>query len=360
MGDQAEVAREYRALDAERETKQHMLWLVRRDEALAEQARIARLVAEAVNQIEAQRSAQRSVEAQLEALRAAHYQTSDDVHRAQGTYYEAQTEVARLEGEIRFVTDSQAQLRERLAALALAADAARDRELQARDALDRNQESQAVAQERQEAFAARLEEAGAGLPMLEDRLADAREALERARTQAAETAQQLQVVATRQRGHEDALRDLGVREDRLRDARMQAQAAPVAELEALQQRLAEAEAIEEEAGERFAQTETRWSELDAMRAPAQEALREAQSRLSQVDARINALRQIQERTRTGAATAPWLLRHGLDQLRRLWQRLRIEPGWESAIESVLRERVQALEVGRIESLSGLLDERPPA
>ena len=357
---QAEVAREYRALDAERETKQHMLWLVRRDEALAEQARIARLVAEAVNQIEAQRSAQRSVEAQLEALRAAHYQTSDDVHRAQGTYYEAQTEVARLEGEIRFVTDSQAQLRERLAALALAADAARDRELQARDALDRNQESQAVAQERQEAFAARLEEAGAGLPMLEDRLADAREALERARTQAAETAQQLQVVATRQRGHEDALRDLGVREDRLRDARMQAQAAPVAELEALQQRLAEAEAIEEEAGERFAQTETRWSELDAMRAPAQEALREAQSRLSQVDARINALRQIQERTRTGAATAPWLLRHGLDQLRRLWQRLRIEPGWESAIESVLRERVQALEVGRIESLSGLLDERPPA
>ena len=357
---QAEVARDYRALDAERETKQHMLWLVRRDEALAEQARVARLVAEAVNEIEAQRSAQRSVEAQLEALRASHYQTSDDVHRAQGEYYQAQTEVARLEGEIRFVTDSQAQLRERLAALALQADAARDSERQAREALDRNEEAQAVAQERQEAFAARLEDAGAGMPRHEDALADAREALDRARTQAAETSQQLQVVATRQRGHEEALRDLGSREDRLRDAQMRVEAAPVAELEALQQRLSEAEAIEEAAGERFAQTESRWSELDAMRAPAQEALRDAQSRLSQVDARINALRQIQERTLTGAATAPWLIRHGLDQLRRLWQRLRIEPGWESAIESVLRERVQALEVGRIESLAGLLDERPPA
>ena len=35
----------------------------------------------------------------------------------------------------------------------------------------------------------------------------------------------------------------------------------------------------------------------------------------------------------------WLARHGLDGLSRLWQKLRIDAGWETAIESVLRERV---------------------
>ncbi len=57
---------------------------------------------------------------------------------------------------------------------------------------------------------------------------------------------------------------------------------------------------------------------------------------------------------------PWLRQHGLEGMKRLWQRLRIEPGWETAVEAVLRERVQALEVGRIDALAGLLAEQPPA
>jgi chromosome segregation protein len=357
---QAEVAREYRGLEAERESKQRMLWLVRRDDALAEQARIAQQVAAVTNEIEGRMAGQRAVEARLEQARAAHYAASDEVHRAQGAYYEANGEVSRFEGEIRFVSDSQAQLRERLVGLQAQVDAARGRDGQAADALSRSDEELAGAEERQAVLAQRLDDATSQLPALEEALRDAREALDRSRAQAAETSQQIQVVATRQRGIEEALRQLQDREARLADALGGLEEAPVAQLESLRERLAQAEAIEEGAGERVADGEARWSDADGRRAPAQDALRQALGRTAQVDARIAALRQIQERVRTEGKTAPWLQRHGLHEMKRLWQRLRIEPGWETAIESVLRERVQALEVGRIETLSGLLDEQPPA
>jgi chromosome segregation protein len=357
---QAEVAREFRALEADRERKQRMLWLVRRDEALAEQARIAKQAQGIEVEIEAALAAQRSVELELEQTRTAHYQAGDEVHRLQGDYYSAASEVSNLEAQIRYVADSQSQLRERLAALQAQDATAREREAQAEAGLIQCEEDAAIAQERHEQLSGRLDEASGELSVQEESVQTTRGALERSRAVAAQTSQQIQVVATRQRGIEEALRELSQRESRLRASLEQLEEAPVAELAMLRERLAQAEAIEEEAGERVAETEAQWTALDGARGPAQDAMREALARLAQVDARIQALRQIQERMRSENKTAPWLARHGLDQLRRLWQRLRIEPGWETAVEAVLRERVQSLEVGRVESMAGQLSEVPPA
>ncbi|MFN5882841.1 MAG: chromosome segregation protein SMC, partial [Burkholderiales bacterium] len=68
---------------------------------------------------------------------------------------------------------------------------------------------------------------------------------------------------------------------------------------------------------------------------------------------------IQERIRSEGRLAPWLEQHGLAGLRPLWQRLTIEAGWETAIEAVLRERLQSLEVSQLERITGLLQEQPP-
>ncbi|MCZ8105167.1 MAG: chromosome segregation protein SMC, partial [Burkholderiales bacterium] len=289
---QAEVAREYREFEADREAKQRMLWIVRRDEALGERQKVARQLDEVANAIEAELAKQRAVEAELEHARAAHYDSSDAVHRAQGAFYEANGEVTRLENQIRFVADSQAQLRERLAGLQSQVEAARERDAAAADGLGRSDEDLAAAEEREAVLAQRLEDAGAGLPAVEEALRDARDALDAARARAAETSQAIQVAATRQRGIEDALRGLRDRETRLRDELGRLGEAPHAQLDALRERLAEAEAVEQAAGERVAEGEARWGELDARRGPSQDALREGLAKVAQVDARIAALRQI--------------------------------------------------------------------
>jgi chromosome segregation protein len=84
--------------------------------------------------------------------------------------------------------------------------------------------------------------------------------------------------------------------------------------------------------------------------PRQEAKRQAlEARLqtlaleaAALEARLQILRETQEATaRTGNLSA-WLARYGLADATPLWRCLRVNPGWETAVESVLRERAGAI------------------
>lgn len=57
---------------------------------------------------------------------------------------------------------------------------------------------------------------------------------------------------------------------------------------------------------------------------------------------------------------PWLARHGLDGLAGLWTQIHIEPGWETALEAALRERLNALAVGRLDVVRAFAGDPPPA
>src|SRR5690606_9914796 len=57
---------------------------------------------------------------------------------------------------------------------------------------------------------------------------------------------------------------------------------------------------------------------------------------------------------------PWLDKHGLGELPRLWKKLQIEAGWESALEAVLRERLAALEVSNLDWVKAFATDAPPA
>src|SRR3546814_1679577 len=74
-----------------------------------------------------------------------------------------------------------------------------------------------------------------------------------------------------------------------------------------------------------------------------------------------ALTKLQEDVQKQGALQPWLDKHELSGLGRLWQKLHIEPGWETALEAVLRERMSALEVRQLEHTRAFAgDDAPPA
>ena len=56
----------------------------------------------------------------------------------------------------------------------------------------------------------------------------------------------------------------------------------------------------------------------------------------------------------------WLDRHALGSAARFWQKLRIDHGWETAAEAVLRERLHALELSGAGRLEGVLADGPPS
>ncbi len=100
--------------------------------------------------------------------------------------------------------------------------------------------------------------------------------------------------------------------------------------------------------------------LDGARRERQDAVNRDASRQADLRARLDALRALQEKVQTEGKLKPWLARHGLDGLQGLWTRLHIEPGWESALEAALRERLSALEVGRLDTVRAFAADAPPA
>jgi chromosome segregation protein len=72
---------------------------------------------------------------------------------------------------------------------------------------------------------------------------------------------------------------------------------------------------------------------------------EASREHTAADAQLATLKQVQAAAEEEAPLHEWLERHQLAALPRFWQKIRIDHGWETAVESVLRERLHALELG---------------
>jgi chromosome segregation protein len=81
--------------------------------------------------------------------------------------------------------------------------------------------------------------------------------------------------------------------------------------------------------------------------------------LAQTEARLHALQQLQLQIDSDKNLNAWLQQHQLDILPHLWQSIRIENGWEDALEAVLRERLNALAVPALGD-SATWTDAPPA
>ena len=89
------------------------------------------------------------------------------------------------------------------------------------------------------------------------------------------------------------------------------------------------------------------------------ALETATHRLAGLEARAHTLTQLQERLEGGAGTEEWLKQRGLAGAPRLWQGIRIESGWEDALEAVLRERLNAIALAGLDHAARWFSEVPP-
>ena len=357
---QAEVATRYRALQAQAQLGQHRLWFLKHRDAAAEEQRVHQALLDAQRALDARLAELRRTEAELETIRQAHLGAGDALHLRQGELADAALEVSRLEERIRYVVDARERAQARLA------------ELRAQDAQWAERAQQARAETAQlaarrgevDAQAAQLAaQAGAqhaALPALEEALRAAQQHSSAQRSVVAQVQQRIQVLAAESRSVEEQLQQLQRRRERL-EAEKGALAAPDADgLAALRATVAAAEAARAEADARAHDASAQAQTLDEQRrAQAQASATEAQ-RLAETVARLDALQALQQKVQRASKLEPWLARHELQQLRGLWTRVHIEPGWETALEAALRERLGALEVGRLDTVRAFAADPPPA
>jgi len=357
---QAEVATRYRDLQESGTLKLHQLWFLKHRDAASEQERVKKEVLEATNGLEARMAELRHGEAELETIRQAHYAASDELHTAQGALAEAALEVSRLEERIRYVVEGRQRVEQRLAELKLQSEQWADRSQQAQDELEQIAGQIAAADEQAEVLAAQAEEQSGNLPQVEDAVRAAQARSNEQRTAVGSVQQQIQVLAAESRNLDDQRRQFNARRERLDAERRQLASPDLARLAELKQQSAAADELQGVADARLHELQEQVPALDEARRDAQEQVNAQGGRQADLSARLDALRALQEKVQTEGKLKPWLAKHGLEGLQGLWTKIHIEPGWETALESALRERINALEVGRIETVRAFASDAPPA
>lgn len=357
---QAEVAGQYRALQQSGELKLHQLWFLKHRDAASEEERVKKAVLEATNALEARMAELRHGEAELETIRQAHYAASDELHDAQGLLAEAALEVSRLEERIRYVVEGRARVEQRLAELSAGSAQWNERAEQAEAELAQIAEQIAAADEQGALLAAQAEEQSGHLPTLEDNLRAAQGRSNEQRNVVAQVQQQIQLLAAESRNLDEQRRQFTTRRERLAGERGQLAAPDTQRLAELKGQHEAAQQAQEVADARLHDLQEQVPALDEARRTQQEQVNAESGKHADLSARLEALRALQEKVQTEGKLKPWLARHGLDGLQGLWTRIHIEPGWETALEAALRERLNALEVGRIETVRAFADDAPPA
>ena len=342
---QATLAGKFRELEAaQRELEAEHLALQWR--ALDEEAgRNAGRIRDQEKRLDATLAGQRRVEAALEKARSAHAGAMETYNRRYRDVLEAGAEIARAEESIQSIRRRRAELAaaqrqetERLEAARVQVETERKRreELAARLALDEPalEELRAQSSDAQRELGAIEEDVHALQGEIE-----ALSERERGPAQA--------VHAERVRiGHlESSIRDLEARAGALEAERgaidpdaLERDAAPVRErLEAMERGLETAEA-------ELSRVQDAVRALrDAVQA-AEKALHEAREALGRHRGRAASLDALQQQALGAGAGAfgEWLEARGLADAPRLAQAMRVSPGWEHAVETVLGVRLQAV------------------
>ena len=218
----------------------------------------------------------------------------------------------------------------------------------------------AAAEEQVELLAAQGEEQAAQHPALEDGLRAAQARSNDQRNKVAEVQQQIQLLAADSRNVDEQSRSLQGRREKLVGEREGLSAPDTARLAGLKSSSGQADETHAHSAARLEALTTELPALDEQRRAQQQAAHREATRLAEISARLDALRALQEKVQTEGKLKPWLAKHGLDSLKGLWTQVHIEAGWETALEAALRERMNALEVGRVETVRAFATDAPPA
>ena len=351
---QATLAEKFRELEAaRRELEAEHLALQWR--ALDAQAgRDAGRIADGQSRLDATLAGQRRIEAALEKARSAHTDAVDTYNRRYRSVIDAGAEVARTEESIR-------SIRRRREEIAGALRQETERLEAARDQIESERK-------RREALAAQLARDEPALVELQARSSNAHR--EASRIEEDVHALQAELDALGESEREPA------RTVHAEQARIRHLESSIGELEVRAQALeAERGAIDPEALEReVAPVRRRLVEMereleaaeaaqsrahDAVRGlraavqAAEKSLHETREVLGQHRARVASLEALQQQA-LGAGSgglADWLEARGLARTPRLAQAMRVEPGWERAVETVLGARLQAVGVEGLETIA---------
>ena len=349
---QAQSAEKYQEYKAEERQLKAQLSALRWQALNAQVGQREQVIGGQEVSFEALNAEQRNADASIERLRDGHHELSERFNLVQGRFYSVGGDIARVEQSIQHGQQRLRQLQDDLreaeqARLETESHLGHDRTL-----LATLGEELAMLEPEQDIAGAAAEEAAAQLEEAETAMQAWQEQWERFNQQSTEPRRAAEVQQSRIQQLEQSLERLAERRRRLDEERASLAGDPEdAELSELSEQLALGELGLEELAMAQEQSD---QQLEQLREQIQQANRDeqhAQGELQRLNGRIASLEALQQAAMDpGKGVSEWLQEQGLDQRPRLADGLRVEPGWELAVETVLGGDLHAVLLERFDDL----------
>jgi chromosome segregation protein len=201
----------------------------------------------------------------------------------------------------------------------------------------------------------------AALPALEQAVAAKSGALAELVSQIASTEQDVRVAETRRDSSAHMLMQLAARQQRLQQELAGIRVPTTDPLREVEEQLAQENRDLAGKHKSLSALQQAVASLQERQRETAETWQRDSTRAAELEARSQALSALQAKIGHGQDIDAWLDTHGLGSARRLWQSLDIERGWENALEAVLRERLNAIELSRLDDAAAWVDRgaQPP-
>jgi chromosome segregation protein len=357
---QATVAERHAELSTEMKSQQQLLWFVRQTESGKEQERHANAIRETQVNLEEQTAKLRHAETELETMRTQQYALQDKVSEAQGDLYQTNSDISQVESQIHYVQEARQRLQQQAQDLHVQLQRWTVQETDAAQAQRTAEQELSLASEKEQSLLVNLNGINDQMPGHEEVYQVSARTLNEARESLATIEQRLASLSERTRAIVAQLEELKGREARL-NGELAGMRKP--DSEALQMALdrhSMAQRKVEESRQRAGEAQQRVPAADEARNAAQQQIQVANQDLAQTEAKLTALTALQASVQAQGKIGPWLESKGLKESKRLWQELKVESGWEAALESVLRERLAAVTAKNVQETLALANDAPPS
>jgi len=357
---QATIAERHAELSTEMKSQQQLLWFVRQTESGKEQERHANGIRETQVNLEEQTAKLRHAETELETMRTQQYALQDKVSEAQGDLYQTNSDVSQVESQIHYVQEARQRLQQQTQDLHAQLQRWTVQETDAAQAQRTAEHELSIASEKEQSLLVDLNGIKDQMPGHEEAYQVSARTLNDARESLATIEQRLASLGERTRAIVAQLEELKGREARL-NGELAGMRKPDAEaLQMALDRHSMAQRKVEESRQRAGEAQQRVPAADEARNTAQQQIQVANQDLAQTEAKLTALTALQASVQAQGKIGPWLESKGLKESKRLWQELKVESGWEAALESVLRERLAAVTAKNVQETLALANDAPPS
>lgn len=302
------------------------------------------LIRELEIRLEAFIADQRSADASLEKQRERQLELGDKFSEVQQRFYRIGNEITRLEQSMQHQRERRQQLTEDLAQAERSYQQAGEHLAQDEMQLEEVRGQLADIEPEQEMVRERSEEQAAQLAEAEEAMQVWQQSWEEFNQGAAGSRQKAEVEQSRIQHLEQASQRARERVERLENEKRSLSSGPLAEeVEALNEQLAEFDMRHEAAQERVAGVQASIQERRETNNVLSSEVDQLRGSVQQKKARLSSLEALQQAALgSGEEVGGWLQSHGLSSAARLAERLRVSGGWETAVETLLADRLQAV------------------